>query len=134
MSKNKRKFQMPSAMILLFIVLILVSILTWFIPTSVVTTSETGERIIHYNAAFDADGNVVENAGTIRNEALPAKVGFWQKFKAFWLQDIDWNKEIRVELTPGQQKVEDEINEFLHQEITWGKVHDFLFQEVSFGK
>ena len=33
MSKNKRKFQMPSAMILLFIVLILVSILTWFIPT-----------------------------------------------------------------------------------------------------
>ena len=77
---------------------------------------------------------VVENAGTIRNEALPAKVGFWQKFKAFWLQDIDWNKEIKVELTPGQQKVEDEINEFLHQEITWEKVHDFLFQEITFGK
>ena len=28
----------------------------------------------------------------------------------------------------------DEINEFLHQEITWGKVKDFLFQEVTFGK
>ena len=55
-------------------------------------------------------------------------------FKAFWLQDIDWNKEIKVELTPYQQKVEDEINEFLHQEITWEKVHDFLFQEISFGK
>ena len=41
---------------------------------------------------------VVENAGTIRNEALPAKVGFWQKFKSFWLQDIDWNKEIKVEV------------------------------------
>ena len=26
-------------------------------------------------------------------------------------QDIDWNKEIKVELTPGQQKVEDEIND-----------------------
>ena len=77
---------------------------------------------------------VVENAGTIRNETLPAKVGFWQKFKSFWLQDVDWNKEIRVELTPGQQKVEDEINEFLHQEITWEKVHDFLFQDISFGK
>ena len=77
---------------------------------------------------------VVENAGTIRNEALPVKTGFWQKFKAFWLQDIDWNKEIRVELTPAQQKVEDEINEFLHQEITWEKVHDFLFQEITFGK
>lgn len=77
-----------------------------------------------------------ENAGTIRQAGsghnLPTKSGFWNKFKAFWLQDIDWNKEIKVELTPYQQKVEDEINEFLHQEITWEKVHDFLFQEISF--
>ena len=76
----------------------------------------------------------VQNAGTIRNNNLPVKVGFWTKFKAFWLQEIDWNKEIKVELTPYQQKVEDEINEFLHQEVTWEKVHDFLFQEISFGK
>lgn len=75
-----------------------------------------------------------ENAGTIRNDNLPTKAGFWTKFKAFWLQEIDWNKEIKVELTPYEQKIEDEINEFLHQEITWEKVHDFLFQEVSFGK
>ena len=82
---------------------------------------------------FEKEG-VPENAGTIRTgeSNLPTKVGFWSKFKAFWLQEIDWNKEIKVELTPYQQKVEDEINEFLHQEITWGKVHDFLFQEVSF--
>ena len=80
---------------------------------------------------------IQENAGTIRqagNSNLPTKTGFWNKFKAFWLQDIDWNREIKVELTPYQQKVEDEINEFLHQEITWEKVHDFLFQEISFGK
>lgn len=77
---------------------------------------------------------VEENVGTIRNTALPTKVGFWQKFKNFWLQEIDWNKEIKVELTPKQQKMEDEINKFLHQEITWEKVHDFLFQEVKFGK
>lgn len=76
----------------------------------------------------------VQQAGTIRNDKLPVKQGFWGKFKAFWLQDIDWNKEIKVELTPYQQKVEDEINEFLHQDVTWGKVHDFLFQEVTFGK
>ena len=76
----------------------------------------------------------VQQAGTIRNGDLPVKQGFWSKFKAFWLQEIDWNREIKVELTPYQQKVEDEINEFLHQEITWGKVHDFLFQEVTFGK
>lgn len=80
------------------------------------------------------ENEVIENAGTIKKPELPVKVGFWQKFKAFWLQDIDWNKEIKVELTPAQQKVEDEINEFLHQEITWEKVHDFLFQEIRFGK
>ncbi len=57
---------------------------------------------------------------------LPVKVGFWSKFKAFWLQDIT------VELTPYQQKVEDEINEFLHQEITWQGVKNFLFQEIKF--
>ena len=79
-------------------------------------------------------GNYGENAGTIRRKDLPVKQGFWSKFKAFWLQEIDWNKEIKVELTPAQQKVEDEINEFLHQEITWEKVHNFLFQEVTFGK
>lgn len=55
---------------------------------------------------------------------LPAKQGFWSKFKAF----------CTVELTPYQQKIEDEINEFLYQEVTWAKVHDFLFQEISFGK
>ena len=57
---------------------------------------------------------------------LPVKVGFWSKFKAFWLQDI------KVELTPYQQKVEDEINEFLHQEVTWQGVKSFLFQEIKF--
>ena len=59
---------------------------------------------------------------------LPTKVSMWTKIKNFFLQDI------KVELTPKQQKVEDEINEFLHQEITWGKVKDFLFQEVKFKK
>ena len=87
----------------------------------------------------EAEQSVPENAGTIRQVAsegnnLPAKTGFWNKFKAFWLQEIDWNKEIKVELTPHQQKIEDEINEFLHQEITWEKVHDFLFQEIKFGR
>ncbi len=83
---------------------------------------------------LDNEQSKIENAGTIRNNNLPTKVGFWSNFKAFWLQEIDWNKEIKVELTPHQQKIENEINEFLHQEITWGKVRDFLFQEVTFNK
>ena len=59
---------------------------------------------------------------------LPVEKGFWSDFKAFWLQDVN------IELTPKQQKIENEINEFLYQEITWQKIHDFLFQEVTFGK
>ena len=83
-------------------------------------------------SGYIAGGSEKNLAATGAN--LPVKVGFWSKFKSFWLQDIDWKREIKVELTPYQQKVEDEINEFLHQEITWEKVHDFLFQEVTFGK
>ena len=67
---------------------------------------------------------------------LPAKPSFWSRFKAFWLQDAEefFGKEIKVVLTPAQQKFEDDMNAFLHQEITWEKVHDFLFQEITFGK
>ena len=60
--------------------------------------------------------------------SLPVERGFWSNFKAFWLQDVN------IELTPKQQKVENEINEFLYQDVTWQKIHDFLFQEVTFGK
>ncbi len=100
-------------------------------------TGSFTENATNYIGGFGETQN--QNAGTIQNISgnntnLPVKNGFWNKFKAFWLQDIDWNREIKVELTPAQQKVENEINEFLHQEITWNKVHDFLFQEVSFGK
>lgn len=64
--------------------------------------------------------------GENQSTSLPTKVGFWSKFKAFLLQDLT------VELTPYQQKVEDEINDFLHQEITWQGVKNFLFQEIKF--
>ena len=62
------------------------------------------------------------------SEALPAKVGVWPKVKAFLFQ------EIKVELTPAQQKFEDDLNEFLHLEITWQDFKDFLFQDITFGK
>ncbi len=94
---------------------------------------EQNQNVINTNSDIENIDNI-QNAGTIRNENLPVKRGFWSKFKAFWLQEIDWNKEVKVELTPYQQKVENEINDFLHQEITWDKVHDFLFQKISFRK
>ena len=67
-----------------------------------------------------------EEQQQVENAGLPAKNGFWSKFKAFWLTPIT------VELTPYQQKIEDEINEFLYQEVTLKSIHDFLFQEIRF--
>ena len=58
------------------------------------------------------------------NTNLPAKRGAWLNFKSAFL----------IELTPHEQKIEDEINAFLYQEVTWQKIHDFLFQEITFGK
>ena len=49
---------------------------------------------------------------------LPVKQSPWTRIKNFLFKEIDLTAPIKVELTPYQQKVEDEINEFLHQEIS----------------
>lgn len=59
------------------------------------------------------------------NKAMTKK-GFWSKVKEFLFQEIDLTAPIKVELTPYQQKVEDEINEFLHQEISFKGFIDIL--------
>ena len=65
----------------------------------------------------------------ITESALPAKVGMWPKVKAFLFQ------EIKIELTPAQQQFQNDLNDFLHIELTWQDFHDFLFQEITiFGK
>lgn len=69
----------------------------------------------------------VDNLITV-GKNLPAKTGFWNKVKSVLF------KEIKIELNPYEQKIEKEINDFLHQEITWQKVKNFLFQDISFGK
>ena len=80
-------------------------------------------------------------------ENLPAKKGIWNSFKNVLFKEVKveltpgqqefednlneyLNQDFKVTLTPAQQKFEDDLNEFLHQEITWPKVRDFLFQEV----
>ena len=60
--------------------------------------------------------------GVTNNRNVPVKAGFWSKVKSFLFQEIDLTAPIKVELTPYQQKVEDEINEFLHQEITFSSI------------
>lgn len=62
----------------------------------------------------------------IGREKAITKQGLWSKVKAFLFQEIDLNAPIKVELTPYQQKVEDEINEFLHQEITFKGIANFF--------
>ena len=57
-----------------------------------------------------------------------AKPSFWSKLKGVLTY------EVKVELTPYQQKIENEINDFLYQEITWQSFKNFLFQEITFGK
>ena len=58
------------------------------------------------------------------NTKLPEKTSFWTKVKNVLFC------EIKVELTPYQQKVEDEINDFLHQEITWKSLKEAALSEV----
>ncbi len=70
-----KKFKMPSALMIVLIFLAIVALLTWFVPTSVVVENDLGQNEIIYNAAFDDDGNVIENAGT-------DPVGLWDFFMA----------------------------------------------------
>ena len=60
----------------------------------------------------------------VSNNTLPEKTGFWTKLKNVLFY------EVKVELTPYQQKIEDEINAFLHQEITWKSIKEAALSEV----
>ncbi|MDO5556109.1 MAG: hypothetical protein Q4G09_05695 [Clostridia bacterium] len=71
------------------------------------------------------ENNIPESTFKVANTNLPEKTGVWTKVKNVLLYDI------KVELTPYQQKVEDEINELLYKEITWKDFKNFLFQEVA---
>ena len=64
-------------------------------------------------------GNNSQIFRPISADKAMTKKGFWSKVKEFLFQEIDLTAPIKVELTPYQQKVEDEINEFLHQEISF---------------
>lgn len=81
---------------------------------------------VDFGSASSTEGQ--SNSGETKQESvftkvetgnLPTKPSIWTKIKAFLFQEIDLNAPIKVELTPYQQKVEDEINEFLHQEISF---------------
>ena len=64
MRKKKKIRKMPSSLTIVMMFLVIVTVLTWVVPTSVVTEDKAGVQEIHYNAAFDDEGGIVENAGT----------------------------------------------------------------------
>ena len=70
-------------------------------------------------------GSEYETKFKMSTNNLPAKPSFFTKLKNILFY------EIKVELTPYEQKIEDEINEFLHQEVTWAGFKNFLFKEVE---
>lgn len=55
-----------------------------------------------------------------------AQISVWSKIKSFLFQ------EIKVELTPAQQRFENKMNETLNQDVTFKSFKDFLFQEIKF--
>ena len=88
--------------------------------SKIIPMEENGEVV---NKA-EAENSAFKVCGPSKN--LPAKQSsVWSKLKGILTY------EIKVELTPYQQKIEDEINEFFHQEITWQSFKNFLFKEVE---
>ena len=75
-----------------------------------------------------ADDSGVENASyssfKVAKTNLPEKTSFWTKLKNVLFY------EVKIELTQYQQKIEDEINDFLHQEITWKSLKEAALSEV----
>lgn len=61
----------------------------------------------------------------VNSNNLPTEISVWTKIRNFLCQDI------KLELTPKQEKVFQEVHDFWHQEITGEDVHDFLFYEIT---
>ncbi len=77
-----------------------------------------------YSEIGKKSNGVLNKEFKVANTNLPAKPSFWTKVKNALFY------EIKVELTPYQQKIEDEINEFLHSPITWQSLKEAALSEV----
>ena len=82
-----------------------------------VTTDESNEENI--GTQYESQFKVAEKTN------LPVKPTFFTNLKRVLFT------EIKIQLTPYEQKIENEINEFLHKEITWQGFKNFLFKEVE---
>lgn len=87
--------------------------------------SNSGEKqVSDSNIGIENTNSTSSSTFKVASTNLPEKTGFWTKLKNALFY------EIKVELTPYQQKVEKEINDFLHQEITWKSLKEAALSEV----
>ncbi len=70
--KKKHVFHMPSAYVIVYIALLVVVLISYFVPVSVVDPS-SGDVV--YNATFAADGSITQGTG-------PQPMGFWDVIMA----------------------------------------------------
>jgi hypothetical protein len=92
----------------------------------IIGNSTTGNSVVGNNTTGGTNkaGTIGGSTFKVAGTNLPAKPSFWTKVKNVLCY------EIKVELTPYQQKIEDEINEFLHAPITWKSLKEAALSEV----
>ena len=79
---------------------------------------------IKSNDESSSESNSEYSQFKVAGANLPEKTSIWTKLRNVLFY------EIKVELTPYQQKIENEINDFLHQEITWKSLKEAALSEV----
>ena len=83
------------------------------------TNEVFGNFEVNQAGSINEPANVGVEFKPIDKQKAVTKQGLWTKIRAFLFQEIDLTAPIKIELTPYQQKVEKEINDFLHQEISF---------------
>ena len=113
-----------------------------YIPPKIITGIRSAKKeSLNANSIFGDFG--IQNAGTANNTGVAGenfrpidrhkavtKQGLWSRIRAFLFQEVDLTAPIKVELTPYQQKVEDEINDFLHQEVSFKGISKFFGYKI----
>ena len=92
-------------------------------------SEENKQNGVFGGISFEGESNQENQSTTFKKvtaESLPTKPSMWSKIRSFLFQEIDWNAPVKIKLTPYQKKIEDEINDFLHQEISFKGFWDLI--------
>ncbi len=92
---------------------------------------QTEEKVEEQVVQEEQDGTVFKK---VEVSALPAKQSIWSKIKSLLAEKRNLNSLFNIQLTPYQQKIENEINEFLHQEISFERVINFFKKSATLFK